>query len=63
MIKKVLLFAVFLAYSFVLVAQTNVSRTKSFHIVKEVRPPVLDIVQGSVQFVDVSGNNAIDANE
>ena len=63
MIKKVLLFAVFSAFSFVLVAQTNVSRTKSFHIVKEVRPPVLDIVQGSVQFVDVSGNNAIDANE
>lgn len=63
MIKKVLLFAVFSVISFVIVAQTNVSRTKSFHIVKEVRPPVLDVVQGSVQFIDATGNNAIDANE
>ena len=46
-----------------MMGQSNVSPVRGFHIVKEVRPPVLDIVQGSVQFVDATGNNAIDANE
>lgn len=46
-----------------MMGQSNVSPVRGFHIVKEVRPPVLDIVPGSVQFVDATGNNAIDANE
>lgn len=44
-------------------AQSNVSKPKAFNVVKEVKPPILDIVPGSLQFVDASGNNAIDANE
>ncbi len=43
--------------------QSNVSKPKAFHVVKEVKPPVLDIVLGSLKFIDASGNNAIDANE
>lgn len=46
-----------------MMGQSNVSPVRGFHIVKEVRPPVLDIVPGSVQFFDATGNNAIDANE
>ena len=45
------------------VGQSNVSKPKAFNVVKEVKPPVLDIVPGSLQFVDATGNNAIDANE
>ncbi|MDD4847637.1 MAG: caspase family protein [Bacteroidales bacterium] len=41
----------------------GVSPIKSFNIAKEIKPPILDIVAGSVQFVDPSGNNAIDAEE
>lgn len=44
-------------------AQSNVSKPKAFNVVKEVKPPILDIVPGSLQFVDATGNNAIDANE
>lgn len=40
-----------------------VTPKKSFNIVKEIKPPILDIVSGSVQFIDPSGNNAIDAEE
>ena len=47
----------------VAVGQSNVSKPKAFNVVKEVKPPVLDIVPGSLQFVDATGNNAIDANE
>ena len=45
------------------VAQSNVSNTISVNIQKEVKPAILEIVEGSVRFVDPSGNNAIDANE
>lgn len=44
-------------------AQSNVSAPKSFHIAKEIKPPVLDVVAGSVKFVDQDGNNIIDASE
>lgn len=47
----------------ILLAQSNMSKPKSFHIAKEVKPPVLNIEQSSVYFADPSGNNAIDANE
>jgi hypothetical protein len=40
-----------------------VSNTISVNIQKEVKPAILEIVEGSVRFVDPSGNNAIDANE
>ena len=44
-------------------AQSNVSNTISVNIQKEVKPAILEIVEGSIRFVDPSGNNAIDANE
>lgn len=43
--------------------QNNTSKPKAFNVVKEVKPPILDIVPGSLKFVDATGNNAIDANE
>ena len=44
-------------------AQSNVSNTISVNIQKEVKPAILELVAGSVEFVEPSGNNAIDANE
>ena len=59
--KRLLLLLVLLP-SFMF-GQSNMSKPKSFHIAKEVKPPVLNIEKGSVYFADPSGNNAIDANE
>ena len=61
--KKNFLWVVAILMFATMMGQSNVSPVRGFHIVKEVRPPVLDIVPGSVQFVDATGNNAIDANE
>jgi hypothetical protein len=47
----------------VLVAQSNVSAPMDFYIEKEVVPAVLNIVPGTLQFVDQDNNNVIDANE
>ena len=47
----------------VLYGQSNISKPKNFYIAKEVKPPILNIEQGSIHFSDPSGNNAIDANE
>lgn len=47
----------------VAVAQEAVTGRGSLNIVKEVKPPILSVVEGSVRFVDATGNNAIDANE
>ena len=45
-------------------AQTaGVSKPISVNIVREVHPAILDIVGGSVAFVDGNGNDAIDASE
>lgn len=44
-------------------AQGNYSTPKSFHIVKQIVPPVLDVVEGSVQFIDEDKNGFINANE
>lgn len=44
-------------------AQSNVSAPQSFHIVKQVIPPILDVVEGSVQFIDEDKNGFINANE
>lgn len=50
--------------SFILHAQnTAVSPVGSLNIRKEVKPALLNIVPGSIRFVDATGNNAIDANE
>ena len=42
---------------------SNISPVMSFNIQKEVKPPILSIVEGSVNFIEPSGNNSIDANE
>lgn len=46
-----------------ILAQDNISTPMDFHIEKEVLPPVLNVVPGSVKFVDVDNNNVVDANE
>ena len=42
---------------------SNVSGIMSFNIQREIKPPILTIVPGSVKLIEPSGNNAIDANE
>jgi len=49
--------------SMVMAQNASVSKPITVNIVKEIIPAILDIVPGSVEFVDKSGNNAIDANE
>ena len=44
-------------------AQSNISIPMDFHIEKEVLPPVLSVVPGSVKFIDADNNNVVDANE
>lgn len=44
-------------------SQSNKSKPMSFNIQKEVKPAILELVAGSVEFIEPSGNNAIDANE
>jgi hypothetical protein len=39
------------------------SSNYSFSITREVKPPILNIVDGSVRFIDPGGNNIIDAGE
>lgn len=52
-----------LIYGSALFAQSNVSAPMDFFIEKEVVPAVLNVVSGSLQFVDQDNNNVIDANE
>jgi len=39
------------------------SKPQSFNIQKEIKPPFLEIVEGSIVFEDENGNNMIDAGE
>ena len=43
--------------------QEAVTRKKSLNIVKEIKPPVINFVEGSMKLIDPSDNNAIDAQE
>ena len=61
--SRIFLLLAFVAVAFVVNAQEGVSKVGSLNIVKEVKPPILSVVQGSVQFSDNNGNNAIDAGE
>ena len=54
---------IFILLSSVCAAQSNMSAPKNFYIAKEIKPPVLDVVEGSVKFIDQGGNNIIDASE
>ena len=46
-----------------LMAQSNISTPMDFYIEEEVVPAVLNVVPGTLQFVDQDHNNVIDANE
>lgn len=52
-----------LVFALQLSAQSNKSNVFSVNIQKEVKPAILELVPGSVTFIEPSGNNAIDANE
>ncbi len=39
------------------------SQKLSFHVVREVKPAILNLVEGTIRFEDATGNQAIDASE
>ena len=63
MIKRSFWLLALLWVAMIALAQSNKSKPMSFNIQKEVKPAILELVAGSVEFVEPSGNNAIDANE
>lgn len=63
MMKRNFLLSSLLFVAMIAFAQSNKSKPMSFNIQKEVKPAILELVAGSVEFVEPSGNNAIDANE
>lgn len=60
--KKVSIFLC-LVCAFQVSAQSNRSNVFSVSIQKEVKPAILELVSGSVTFIDPNDNNVIDANE
>ena len=63
MIKRNLFLLASLFVAMFVFSQSNKSKPMSFNIQKEVKPAILELVASSVEFVEPSGNNAIDANE
>ncbi len=62
--KRIIFLVSVLMLTFGLIAQNQAkSKPGSLNIVKDVKPAILSIVPGSIQFVDATGNNAIDASE
>lgn len=61
--KNVSLTLIGLLIAGILSAQSNKSQPMSFRIEKEVVPPMLKLVEGSLLFEDANGNNFINANE
>lgn len=47
----------------ILYAQSNISQPMDFYIERDVLPPMLNVVPGSVKFIDIDNNNVVDANE
>ena len=61
--KRIILLGLLVTSAFAVVAQNSAtSSVGSLNIVKEVKPPILQL-EGQIVFVEPSGNNAIDANE
>ena len=60
---KTAIITIVLVLSSIMCWASNISPIMSFNIQKEVKPPILSIVDGSMKFIETSGNNAIDANE
>ena len=61
--KKIALFVLVSLLCNGIAAQSYVTAPMSVHIEKEIKPAILQMVEGSIVFVDPNGNNAIDANE
>lgn len=62
--KRIITIICILLYSILAMAQSSgVSKIGSLNIQKEVKPAVINLVEGSVRFEDATANNAIDANE
>ena len=61
--KKIALFVLVSLLCNGIAAQSYVTAPMSVHIEKEIKPAILQMVEGSIAFVDPNGNNAIDANE
>lgn len=61
--KRLTLFVVIVLLCGSMGAQSYVTAPISVRIEKEIKPAILQLVEGSIAFVEPSGNNAIDANE
>ena len=61
--KKLFSSVCFLLSTIALCAQSDVSAPMSFHIEKELVPPILNIVPNTVRLVDPSNNGVIDGGE
>ena len=61
--KRLTLFVVIVLLCGSMGAQSYVTAPMSVRIEKEIKPAILQLVEGSIAFVEPSGNNAIDANE
>ncbi len=62
--KRIFLIIALIPITIGLMAQSKAqSKPGSLNIVKEVKPAILEIVPGSVEFRDATGNKAIDASE
>jgi len=65
MFKRIFIASISIFWSINILAQTieGISPSYKFNITKEVKPPILSVVEGSLKFTDANSNNAIDANE
>lgn len=61
--KRYISIFLYTLYVNILFAQSNASKPMDFYIVKEVIPAVLNVIPGTLQFIDQNNNNVIDANE
>ena len=61
--KKVIAISMGIVWALLAYAQVNESAPMDFSIKKEELPPMLNVVPGTLQFVDQDHNNVIDANE
>ncbi len=62
--KKLSLIICAASLSMMAMAQSSgVSKVGSLNVQKEIKPAILNLVEGSVRFEDATANNAIDANE
>jgi hypothetical protein len=65
MFKRIIITSISIIWAINAKSQTieGISPSYKFNITKEVKPPILSVVEGSLKFIDANANNAIDANE